>query len=76
VIHRDLKPANVFLQQAGGHRVVRVLDFGVAKLATTTADVLTSSRRAAPPSERCSTWLPNSCSERSLVRRPIIGRSA
>ena len=41
VIHRDLKPANVFLQQVGGHRVVRVLDFGVAKLATTGPDVLT-----------------------------------
>ncbi len=32
VIHRDIKPANVFLHHAGGADVVKVLDFGVAKL--------------------------------------------
>lgn len=34
VIHRDLKPANVFLAKANGGRgeVVKILDFGVAKL--------------------------------------------
>lgn len=33
VIHRDLKPANIFLTQVGGDEVVKVLDFGIAKVA-------------------------------------------
>ncbi len=34
VIHRDLKPGNCFLEnQAGGHRTLRLLDFGLARQA-------------------------------------------
>lgn len=35
IVHRDLKPANVFLSEAhrvGSPRVVKVLDFGIAKI--------------------------------------------
>lgn len=32
VVHRDLKPANVWLQQVSGDRVVKLLDFGTARL--------------------------------------------
>ena len=32
VIHRDIKPANIFLAMAGDEVVVKVLDFGIAKI--------------------------------------------
>ncbi|MBL8151998.1 MAG: serine/threonine protein kinase, partial [Blastocatellia bacterium] len=32
IIHRDLKPENIFLHQDGDTTVVKVLDFGIAKL--------------------------------------------
>lgn len=32
IVHRDLKPANIFLQAFSDHEVVKVLDFGVAKI--------------------------------------------
>lgn len=33
IVHRDLKPDNIMLVARGGSRVVKVLDFGIAKLA-------------------------------------------
>ncbi len=33
LVHRDLKPANVFLAHEDGDEVVKILDFGVARLA-------------------------------------------
>jgi serine/threonine protein kinase len=32
IVHRDIKPANVFLHQTPDGEVVKVLDFGIAKL--------------------------------------------
>jgi serine/threonine-protein kinase len=32
IVHRDLKSHNVMITQSGGHEIVKVLDFGLAKL--------------------------------------------
>src|SRR6185503_8351737 len=39
LVHRDLKPENIFLSKTSQGEVVKVLDFGVAKLLTPAADV-------------------------------------
>jgi len=33
IVHRDLKPSNLFLSQEGARRMVKVLDFGIARMA-------------------------------------------
>lgn len=38
IIHRDVKPANVFLHRNGGGEIVKVVDFGVAKLLDQSAE--------------------------------------
>jgi eukaryotic-like serine/threonine-protein kinase len=43
VVHRDLKPDNVFLVRDIEHEVVKVLDFGVAKVSTQDTPQLTQS---------------------------------
>jgi serine/threonine-protein kinase len=32
IVHRDVKASNVFVSESGGKRVVKLLDFGIAKL--------------------------------------------
>ncbi|MDB4946130.1 MAG: hypothetical protein JWP97_5664, partial [Labilithrix sp.] len=41
VAHRDIKPANLFLANVGGRRIIKVVDFGIAKVMT---DAVTTSR--------------------------------
>ncbi len=43
IVHRDLKPANVFLVRAGEEEIVKVFDFGIAKLAREDDGVVTVS---------------------------------
>lgn len=51
VVHRDLKPENIWLEpnRLGGYRV-KVLDFGIAKLAEVDAETTTSSGETNTPS--------------------------
>lgn len=32
IVHRDIKPSNLFVQRVGDQEIVKVLDFGIAKL--------------------------------------------
>jgi serine/threonine-protein kinase len=46
IVHRDLKPDNVFLAREGGREVVKVVDFGIAKMRKRSAVELTASTRS------------------------------
>jgi eukaryotic-like serine/threonine-protein kinase len=39
IVHRDLKPSNLFLAREGANTVVKVLDFGISKMAANELDV-------------------------------------
>ena len=47
IIHRDLKPSNIMLvQEENGEESIRVLDFGIAKVLSTTIGIGTNTRVA------------------------------
>ena len=70
LIHRDIKPENVFLHRARYGEVIKVLDFGIAKLLGTDSDLdRPAMTGVAASSVRRSTWLPERLRHNSL-RRP------
>jgi DNA-binding response OmpR family regulator len=40
IVHRDMKPSNVFLHRQAGTEIVKILDFGIAKLVEDASDAL------------------------------------
>jgi eukaryotic-like serine/threonine-protein kinase len=46
LIHRDLKPENIFLAQADAHEVVKITDFGIAKILPGSPEDTSDSRTA------------------------------
>jgi serine/threonine protein kinase len=44
VVHRDIKPDNIFLAQKDGDTIVKILDFGIAKLRAGSGDDPASTR--------------------------------
>jgi serine/threonine-protein kinase len=70
IIHRDIKPHNLFVTQLAGPRIVKVLDFGVAKflagadLTMTATDVAVGTPLYMSPEQLCS---PKEVSQRSDV---------
>lgn len=48
VVHRDLKPNNLFLVEQGGIRSIKVLDFGLSKIASELSVTKTSSQLGTP----------------------------
>jgi len=46
IVHRDLKPSNLFLCQNDGYRTVKVLDFGISKLAGDVQATMTTAASA------------------------------
>jgi serine/threonine protein kinase len=50
VVHRDIKPANVFLvERAGDRDYVKVLDFGIAKVASTDSNLTVAGKLVGTP---------------------------
>ena len=48
VVHRDLKPNNLFLAEHGGTRSLKVLDFGLSKIASELSVTKTSAQLGTP----------------------------
>ena len=42
IVHRDLTPANIFLANAGGRRIAKVVDFGISKIRDERTNVTTT----------------------------------
>jgi eukaryotic-like serine/threonine-protein kinase len=49
IVHRDIKPANVFLAREAERTIVKILDFGIAKLYFAGADMTRTADRMGTP---------------------------
>jgi len=75
IVHRDIKPENLFVTSGSdGHDLVKIVDFGIAKLRLPDASAVTGSGVAMG---RSSTWRLSKCvTQARLIVARTSGRSA
>lgn len=48
IIHRDLKPANLFIEEVGGEWMIKVIDFGIARVSNSSVQTQTGALFGTP----------------------------
>jgi hypothetical protein len=72
IVHRDIKPTNVFIHRSQGEELVKVIDFGIAKLTDETRDL---ELKSAATATGMYVGTPAYMAPERLVNEPYDGRA-